>query len=283
MKLNATIATLIASLAVVGLAAGTTQKANAGELGSSWNYQYDAVGDGSGGSAYDIKGMAMKIDGNNLIVALTGGTPLAGVQHAGVTNGTIAFGDLFFNFSGKSFADAAASGNLFGIRFAQSNDSAVGLGVYSNVKTTSVAGQNSGYSSLQQYYDYGWNKDQTQGSAIATKEAAYNYYGTGAIQNSIASGNKIGDIAMLMGADLSAMGLNFGNSAGSETYGFKLDKSLLPSGSFLANLYLECGNDGMAFSASAAPEPTTMAGAALGAAAIAGLKRRRRQQQQAAE
>lgn len=187
---------------------------------------------------------------------------------------------MFFNFSGKKFNEAAA-GQLFGVRFASSNDSAVGLGVYSGVKTTSVTSTNSGYSSLESYYNAGFDKANTQGTAIATKQQAYDYYGKGSIQNSIASGTKVGDIAMLMGADLSQLGLNFGNKAGSHTFGFSFDKSAIASGDFLANVLLECGNDAVAFNASAPPEPATMAGTALGVAAFGGLKRFQRRRKQA--
>lgn len=279
MKRNLMFATLLGASISVGLVSVTGEGAKAQSLGTGWTYQYDAVGDGSGGSQYDIRGMAMSVQGDRLFVALTGGTPLTGVQENGVTNGTIGWGDLFFNFSGKKFGEAAAAGQLFGVRFAATNDSAVGLGVYSNVKTTSVATQNMGYSSLESYYNAGFDKANTQGTAIATKQAAYDYYGKGSIQNSIASGVKLGDVAVLMGADLSKLGLNFGDKAGSNTFGFSLDRSLLPQGSFLANVLLECGNDGMAFNASAVPEPTTMAGAAIGAAALAGMKRMKRRKQ----
>ncbi|MDX2239599.1 MAG: XDD3 domain-containing surface protein [Leptolyngbyaceae cyanobacterium bins.302] len=282
MKRNTTLAMVIGGAAALCLVPAMSESVSAQTLGASWTYQYDAVGDGSGGSGYDIKGMAMMSKGDRLFVALTGGTPLAGVKENGVTNGTVSWGDLFFNFSGKKFNDAAAAGQLFGVRFAASNDSAVGLGVYSGVKTTSVAGQNIGYSSLESYYNAGFDKANTQGTAISTKAGAYDYYGKGAIQNSIASGTKVGDIAMLMGGDLSSLGLNFGNNAGTNTFGFSFDKNAIGSGNFLASLFLECGNDGMAFNATAAPEPTTMAGAAIAGSAFAAFKRRRRKQNSAA-
>jgi PEP-CTERM motif len=283
MKFNSTFAILLGAAAVFSAAPAMAQTA---QVNSNWTYQYDAAGDGSGGSAYDIRGMAMRLVDNKLVIALTAGSSLAGVQHAGVTNGTISYGDLFFNFSGKKFSEAEAAGQLFGIRFAESNDSPVALGVYSGVKTMSVTGTNSGYDSLQQYYDYGWGfnggdtqkVNNTQGTALATQAAATNYFGaTNSIQTSIASGNFLGGISALTSSQLGGMGLNFGSNSGSNTFGFSLDRSYLPSGSFLANLFMECGNDGMAFQASAAPEPTTMAGVALGMAGIAAIKRRRKQ------
>lgn len=282
MKWTTAIATLAGSAAIFSMAPVLNADANPAVLGSSWNYQYDAKGDGSGGTAYDIRAMAMTIRDNQLFVAINGGASLAGVKENGAANGTVSWGDLFFNFSGKNFNEAVAAGEMFAVRFAASNDSPVALGLYSGVQTQSVTMQNLGYSSLQAYYKAGFNKDQTQGSALATKEAAFNYYGTGSIQTSIASGTKIGDVNLLTADALRAMGLNFGANMGSQTFGFSIDKSLLPSSSFLANIYMECGNDGIAYSASAAPEPMTMGGAALGIAAIGGLKRMRNRKEGAA-
>jgi PEP-CTERM motif len=284
MKFNSTFAMLLGAAAVLTAAPAMAQTAPQ-QLNSDWNYQADAAGDGSGGSSYDIRGMAMKVLGDKLYVAITAGSSLAGVQHAGVTNGTISYGDLFFNFSGKKFSEAEAAGQLFGVRFAESNDSPVALGVYSNVKSQSVTGTNSGYSSLQQYYDYGWGynggnttvANNTQGSVLSSQAAATNYFGAGSIQTSIASGNFLGGIAALTSQQLGSMGLNFGSNAGSNTFGFSFDRSLLPADSFMANFFMECGNDGMAYTATAAPEPTTMAGVALGMAGIAAIKRRRKQ------
>lgn len=274
MKWTTAIATLVGCAA--SFAITPILNVNAADLNSSWNYQYDAVGDGAPSEAFDMRAMAMTIRDHKLFVAINGGASLAGVQQEGVTNGTISWGDLFFNFSGKNFNAAVADGQMFGVRFAASNDSPVALGLYSGVKTQSVALQNAGFDSLQQYFDYGWGKAHTQGSALATKEATFDYLGTGSIQTSIASGTKIGEVSLLTAQTLSAMGLNFGGNMGSQTFGFSIDQSLLPSSSFLASINLECGNDGMAYSASAAPEPMTMGGAALGIAAIGGLKRMRR-------
>jgi hypothetical protein len=301
MKFASKIATILGAAAICA-APGLTQAAEAAGLGG-WNYQYDLVGDGSGGSQYDIRGMAMFRDANRVYVALTGGTPITGVAENNVTNGTIGWGDMFFNFSGKSFSEAEASGSLMGVRFAQTNDSQVSLGVYSGVRTQSVTLQNDGYGSLDQYYDYGWGKNghcdydidgktckkegnidkknNSQGSALSSQAQVTNYFGGGSIQTSIASGNLLGGINVLSSTQLSTLGLNFGNKAGSQTFGFSFDANLLPRSEFMANVFLECGNDGMAFAASGAPEPTTMAGVAMGMAGIAGFKRRRKQQQAA--
>jgi len=264
------------------------QSASAAQLYGGWSYSIDSAQDGSGGAVYEIKGLAVKETANSLIVALTGGTPLAGQADSAARGGSIGFGDLFFNFSGKNFKTASQEKSLYGIRFASANDSSVsGTGVFSNVSATSVATANRGYSSLNQYYSHGFDQANTQGDYISTKQDAYNYYGQyDPILNVIGSGNKIGDIAMLSVNQLTSEGLNFGNfnAVGSNTYGFQFDKSLLPSGSYLANLFLECGNDGIAINASSAgvPEPTTMAGLALAGAGLGAARARKRRKQAAA-
>jgi PEP-CTERM motif len=274
---RSTLALLISSTAVI-LAASTTT-AQAFEISTGGIYGIDAVGDGSGATAtdmsYDIRGIAMTTKGNDAYVAITGNIPLTGNTYAGKN---ISYGDLFFNFSGKKFN--AAQGSLFGVRFAQTNDSkAPTLGLYAGVTATSVALQNYGYSSLDQYYnenDGQYDKNHSQGSALATKAAAYDYYSQhGPIQNVIGSGTKIGDISLLSMGDLSNVGLNFGSNAGTYTYGFKFDRSLLPNQDFMANLYLDCGNDGVAIAGKAVPEPTTMAGLAIAGAGLIASRRRR--------
>jgi hypothetical protein len=278
MKL-ATLTTILGSAAILWATSTFTQTAQAFEL-TNPIYGIDAVGDGSGASAtdmsYDIRGIAMTTIGKDAIVAITANMPLTGNTY-NKTN--IGWGDLFFNFTGNNFN--AAQGNLFGIRFSGTNDSKVSAGVYSNVTAVSVTGQNYGYSSLNQYYTENgghYNKADTQGSAIATESAAYDYYGkNGPIQNVIGSGTRIGDVAMLSLADLASAGLNFGSNAGSYTFGFKFDSSLLPDGNFLSNLYLECGNDGVALAGTSqsVPEPSPLAGVVLVGAGMIYARRRR--------
>jgi PEP-CTERM motif len=277
---RSTLATLVGATAV--LLAASTSSAQAFEISTGGIYGIDAVGDGSGDGAedmsYDIRGISMITKGNDAYVAITSNTPLTGNTYNG-TN--IGYGDLFFNFSGKKFNDA--QGSLFGIRFSGTNDSkAPSMGVYSGVTATSVTAQNYGYSSLDQYYnEHGGQYDRanSQGTALATKEAAYNYYGqNGPIQNVIGSGSKIGDITALSLSDLSTAGFNFGSNAGNYTFGFKFNRSLLPNKDFMANLYLECGNDGVAIAGKAVPEPTTMAGLAIAGAGLIASRRRKSKQ-----
>jgi hypothetical protein len=279
--------------ASVCLISATGQQASAGQLYNGWNYGIDAFNDGSGGAAYEIKGLAIKETDESIFVALTGGTPLAGVADSGAADGNVGWGDLFFNFSGTNFSTASNQSSLFGIRFAGTNDSgAASTGVYQNVQAKSVTGANHGYGSLRQYYNAGYNKTNTLGTDLPTAQAAYDYLypanvasnpttGNTPILNVINSGTKVGDIAMLTSSALTAAGLNFGHfgATGTQTIGFQFDRSLIGSGNYLANVFVECGNDGVALAGNleVVPEPSSMAGLALvGLTAAGSMLRKRR-------
>jgi hypothetical protein len=285
-NLNAIVGATVSACCVVAMVG---QSASAAQLRGGWSYSIDSFNDGSGGSVYEIKGLAIKETANKLIVAFTGGTPLEGQRDSSARGHSIGFGDLFFNFSGKDFKTASQERSLFGVRFATANDSYVsGTGVFSNVSAASVAVANVGYSSLNHYYTANnkkFDQDYTQGDYIRTKQDAYNYYGQyDPILNVIGTGNKVGDITMLDTNKLKAEGLDFGffNAAGSKTYGFLFDKSLLPGGNYIASMFLECGNDGIAldgYSAAGIPEPTTMVGLALAGAGLGAARARKRRKQ----
>jgi len=265
------------------------QQAQAGQLYNNWNYGIDSFTDGSGGESFNIKGMAIKQTNDSIYVALTGGTPLGGVAWNGALNNNISYGDLFLNFSGQNFQNAQTNNKLFGIRFAQNNDTPVALGVYKNVQAFSQTTLNSGYGSLVQYYS-GHNSTNTMGTDLSTSQSVYNYlYPTSVANNpttsntpiltEIQSGNKIGDITALNSTQLSALGLNFGNfnASGTETFGFKFNRNLLPDGSFVSHLFLECGNDGVALAGNLTPVPesSTLGALALFGITLYGMKRRK--------
>ncbi|MGD2182760.1 XDD3 family exosortase-dependent surface protein [Lusitaniella coriacea] len=256
---------------VVGacLLAATGQQAKAGEMYQGWNYSIDSFSDAYGGSDYEIKGMAVTETDDSVYVALTGGTPLDGHYYgedSWYMGQDIGWGDMFFNFSGQDFATAEANGELYGVRFAGTNDSGVDqVGLFSNVSTQNVAAANGGYSNNYDYYQ-NYARENTMGTDISTTDEAYSYlYGDDVannltpdllpgstraerrenrrriraqeeanrentqFQNVIGSGNFLGEINVLDGAALAAQGLDFGyfGANGSQTFGFQLDKSLL--------------------------------------------------------
>jgi len=261
----------IVALAALSTLSFTVKSASAATFSKGWSYGIDSFTDGSGGSGYEIKGIAIKQTGSSVYVALTGGTPLAGVNDSRSLGGTIGWGDLFFNFSGKDFKTASNEGSLMGIRFSPTSDSKLSAGVYTGAKATSVATVNSGYSSLESYYNSGFDRANTQGDDIATKAAAYNYFGKGSILNVIGSGTKAGNINMLTGSQLAGAGLDFGQFSANapQTIGFSFDRSLLQKGNFLANIFLECGNDGVAIAGKNLAQSVPEASPVLGLGAVA--------------
>lgn len=276
MRIKAFGLTAAIALLAVSMSA---KPASAGTLYQDWNYGIDAINDGSGGSKYDIKGMAIKETSDSIWVALTGGTPLTGNAESQVLGGSIGWGDLFFNFSGKDFQTANNAGDLFGVRFAATNDAKVGLGVYQNAKAISLATQNNGYGTLEQYYNSGYEKTNTLGTDISTKSAAYNYFSKGSVGNVISSGNKVGDVDILSLAQLQGAGLNFNHfsASGSQTIGFKFNKSAVKTGNYTASLFLECLNDGVAVKGelNSVPEPTALSGLGVVAGALLFSNRRK--------
>lgn len=143
---------------------------------ADWMYARDAVGDAldaGDGSTFDIFGIGIKDDGNDVWVGINSNMSRDGYYRNQscsatrcypISNGNIGWGDLFFDFSGNSeFGTSNDNRQLFGIRFAPGNDSKVGVGVYSNVFGVSVEAQNAGYLNFGRHYNTlpTWQKKQT--------------------------------------------------------------------------------------------------------------------------
>ncbi|MEL6249932.1 MAG: PEP-CTERM sorting domain-containing protein [Cyanobacteria bacterium J06629_9] len=271
----------------VALSLGLMPVAHASTFHNGWHYSIDAQGDGSGGNVYDIQGLAFKETADRIFFAVSANLPLAGNASGGAADGNIGWGDLMLNFTGDSYA--AAEGNLLGIRFADTNDSGVSqLGVYGNVTTSSVTQDNQGYSTLNKYYETGGGKfdvADTMGD-LTDKSDAYEYFGgqpdasNVAINNVIAGGTFLGGIDLLSDQATASAGLDFGNfnATGDELIAFSFDRSLIPTGSFIASLFLECGNDGGALHGETAdvPEPSAVGGLVLLGMVVGGRQLRKR-------
>jgi len=268
---------------IVGTVAATAclsfmvgQTAQAGQLHNGWNYSIDSFSDGSGGGDYEIKGLAIKELEDSIVVGLSGGLSW------GENSNNITWGDLFFNFSGEDFNTASQNGDLFAVKFAN-NDTDLQLGVYQDVTASTITNPDQGmYNSLQQYYDWGWERENTMGTDISTKQEAYDYFGQGAFKNVIGSGQKVGEINKLDSSQLANLGLDFGHFSANapQIFGFEFSKSLiqnadLKSGDYMAHLFLECGNDGVALVGNIkdVPEPATLGGLAIVGLALAGRRK----------
>lgn len=255
----------------------------AGTLYNGWNYTFDpgfdslaGTGNGivtPGPTIYEIFGMAIKddIDTDSIWIALNANLPLTGnptatvIDGLPVPDGNIGWGDIFFDFSGiGNFQAASNTNSLYGIRFAETNDSgAPSVGVYSNVSGFWNGGQNAGYWSLA---THNARLEQLSGNSAVTGDLAWNdpYYNLNTASprtpNSIAntpSLTRIGDIEFVSNLQLIEQGFdrNFFPELGSQMIGFKFDKSLFPYGNFIATLLLECINDAIAAVGNLAPPP----------------------------
>lgn len=301
---NTILGTAAATVCLMGV---TATQANAGTLHNGWNYAIDSFNDGAEGSiigvnsTYEMYGMAVKEDtqSNSIFVAINANLPIAGDNYSGAADGHIGWGDLIFNFSGQNLQTANASGNLFGIRFTENSDSGVSsVGVYDNVTLKNVTSTNSGFNNLTHHR----NTVNNLGGSASMADLAYNdsYFagqitGTHTVRNSIQTGNFLGGINLIN--DFTGLGLDFGNfsAAGTHTFGFSFDKSLMPVGEFVATLFAECANDGMALVGELAvasvpvdgdvsvPEPSTMLGLLALGLTFAGSRSRKKAQAIAVE
>ena len=256
------------------------QKATAATLSNGWNYAIDSFSDGVtggqvGGGEFEFYGIAVKETSDTAFVAINSNLSLAGYADSAAQRGNINYGDLFFNFSGQNFNTANANGNLFAVRFAAGNDSGVATtGVYSNVSAKSVTQLNSGFTNLTQFNTRVESAGGTPSMGdLSATDPYFQQTGENTVLNSIGSGTKVGEISSLTPATLSALGLNFAqfNAVGSQTIGFSFNKSSMPSGNYIANLFAECANDAIALkgsfsqdSAEAVPEPSTVFGTLVG-------------------
>ena len=94
----------------LGLGLGLAQSAQAGTFHKGWNYSIDAFNDGSGGRRFEIQGLAFKETADSVLVSVTGGAALTGVNYGGAADGNIGWSDLMYNFSGNDYNTASNNG-----------------------------------------------------------------------------------------------------------------------------------------------------------------------------
>jgi len=210
-----------------------------------WTYQKDYVGDATGFDAVEIYGMAVKIEGGVMTVAINANMGPGGTSNFSglssdiinkIADGHIGFSDLVLDFSGTKYA----------VKFATDNDSSVtSTGLYANVTLKDVTAENAGFASFMAYNNaIGGNGDL---GALALQNDYFSWYAARRVPMSIKTGTKVGDITPLSASDLT--GLNFagnGISGGTYTFGFSFQMTEEMDGDFLAYFFTECINDGMA-------------------------------------
>lgn len=255
MRQRHPIAMIVKTLTVIGILS-LPAPTQAGIIHNEWTYAIDSFTDGTEGdivgetSAFEFYALAFKQTRDRLFFAISSNLPLDGYPSPSARNGAVNYSDLFLNFTTPDFA--SANGNLVGIRFDANNDTALGLGVYNNVTAVSLSSENTGYSSLVDYNRQAALSGGTVGYADGT--AAY-FDNQQPASTTIAIGNPIGEITPEV--DLAGLGLDFGavGAVGRQIFGFSVAKDIFPSGNFIANVFAECGNDGMILLSSIAPTP----------------------------
>ena len=303
------ITTVIGTIATAFCLICTTgQAAHAGVLHNDWNYALDSTDDAFDGPTWETYGMAVKEDGNKFYVVLNGkfgqyGThdepPLPeDLEQVPVDDAHYQWGDLFFNFSGLSFSEASQNGSLYAINFSDLDHTP--NGVYANVIPTKLSrpiyppdgiptGQNPTELYEATYADVNPGTDgrKNMGDLVATDP----YFGQ---PNDLIKyafepnqAQRIGDITLLdqytawadLGLDVSLFG---SQDSDVKTFGFSFDRNLLPAGSFIAHIFSNCGNDGVALAngvVKSTPEPSSMIGMAALGLAFAGNQLYKRRQQ----
>ncbi|MDB9315417.1 hypothetical protein PN462_20045 [Spirulina sp. CS-785/01] len=244
---------------------------------NDWYYSidpsYDSIasnGSGGldvGGSIYEIYGMAIKenVETNTIWVGLNSNLPITGRSVPTYINGmeipdnNIGWGDMFFDFSGTgNFQQSIDTGQMCGVRFANTNDSGVDSGVYCGMSASSVVSENAGYWNLNAHNNEIVN-NVGQNAWMGDKRWNDDYYApyTGSgykMPNILTSDNQEehkvgeGDVTIRSQAELEEEGFEtdqfFGE--GDNIFGFSFQKPLEMAGDFIATAIQECLNDGMA-------------------------------------
>lgn len=268
MPIKPLLTSLAATLCTLSL---LSQSANAGTIHNNWNYGIDSFRDGISlgdlGGVFEMYGLGIKQDGETIYVGLDARLPITGQPRAGTLNGTIAWGDLFFNFTGNPLLNAQES--LFGVRFASSNDASVtSLGLYRNVTGRNIASLNNGFGS---YTAHAQEVIALGGSPALGEltDAEARGYTSNASWNVIGAGQQVIDSAFesLDSAALSALGFDLNGALGGvlpaqsptygetrQTFGFKFTRTQGMVGDFVAHVFAECLNDGVAVKGNLTPE-----------------------------
>ena len=227
---------------------------------SSLNYFKDSFtdstdGNSTGGTLYEMYGMAIKQVGEYIIVGVNTNFPLHGEVYSGTQ---ISWGDFVMNFaSDQSSYDSAAHNTTFAVKFmtnSASDSSAPQLGLYQNVIAQGVENSHYGWGTWGQYSSYVLGQGASN-PLLAGKPNSY-FDNSQSVPNSIASGTFVSNTGfqMLTQADLSALGIDFptglsANSSqlGSLTFGFSFKRTAAMNGNFTGHLGMECANDVVAF------------------------------------
>jgi hypothetical protein len=276
------VANILASLAMAPMLMAST-------LHNGWNYAIDSFTDGIESnvigptSAFEFSGVAYRQVGERLEFAFNSNLNWdQAFPSPGARNSNIAYGDFFLNFSGSNLAGASATSSLYAVHFDADNDTRIAgqpptLGLYRNVQAEGLTLVNNGFATLNAYEQKIRELGGTPNYGDLPAGTDYLTPGAGALTH-MKSGALVSPIAVQ--TSFANTGLDFGHfgAAGAYTFGFSLDSRSLPVGSFIANIFAECSNDGVAIAGRVvepkeADEPTGILALVIGAIGL-GLRRR---------
>lgn len=256
----ATIATLNVSVSADPVAPATANELP--QICNEWDFVKDSFTDGSdveyrngwrtvyGGNNFEVYGMAIRQEGDAVLVAFNANIPLLGLDLTspvlyptaipswwfnGMTDKFIGMGDLIMNFDGVKY----------GVHFAPNDSSIKQLGVYTNISTKDVASTNMGHPDLRDHM----NGVTNAGGVPSMGDVSYGYFSLDDRNTKpivLASGTKVADITFLSGDELPNFATAFGAAVGKYTYGFKFAKVDGMAGEVIAHIFTECVNDGVA-------------------------------------
>ncbi len=280
------VANILAPLAMAPMMMAST-------LYGGWNYAIDSFNDGiednkiGPTSAFEFSGVAYRQVGERLEFAFNSNLNWdQAFPSPGARNSNIAYGDFFLNFQGtnpgSTLSGASATSSLYAVHFDADNDTRLAgqppsLGLYRNVQAEGLTLVNNGFATLNAYEQKIRELGGSPNYADLPAGTDYLTPTLGALTH-MKSGELVSPIAIQ--TDFAGTGLDFGHfgATGSKTFGFSLDSRSLPVGSFIANVFAECSNDGIAIAGRVvepkeADEPTGWVAMVVGAIGL-GLRRR---------
>lgn len=242
-----------------------------------WQTAVDSFNDASeaisgrtefGGNSYEIYSLSMKQEGNQVTVVIRANLPLSGNMYGGRN---INWGDLILDFSGNAkagtvFSNQANTG-VYGVRFSAGNDSGVSqLGLYEASSLKYVASANYGWQHLKHFKNYAANAGATPSLGDVAIDSSYftKFDQKSQVPTSLANGLFVSGLGTpsasaltdyevdLSGAFLDPRSAMYnvtsqdGNPPEIYTISFSFEKTPEMTGDFVAYLFTECLNDGVA-------------------------------------
>lgn len=256
---------------------------------SGWNYAIDSFNDGiqdnriGPTSAFEFYGVAYRQVGERVEFAFNSNLNWdQAFPSIGARNNNIAYGDFFLNFQGNNFDGANATSSLYAVHFDADNDTQLAgvtprLGLYRNVQAEGLTTVNNGFTTLNSYEQTIRQLGGAPNYGDLPASTDYLTLNAGAYTH-LKAGDFVSPIAIQ--TTFTGTGLDFGHfgAAGAHTFGFSLDSRTLPIGPFIANLFAECSNDGIAIAGrivepKEADEPIGLWALGLAAIVLGGRRR----------